>query len=196
MFPRDPRVPMGQYYHMGVGGHPPFQSFPRNQSPRRGAGGILSKLFSKQSVGNSFGAHPPGRVPGGFFSNIFSNNGLANNIGATNNAFQSPGGFLSNLITNPSSASGMLNNIQNAVNIANKYAPMIQQYGPMVKNIPALINLYREINSSDDDTNTSSKPEKTDEKDLPKYDNKKKIKDEAKETIQGLNRKSIPKLYI
>ncbi|KAA0549388.1 hypothetical protein FZW96_05610 [Bacillus sp. BGMRC 2118] len=134
MFPRGPRMPMRQpmnpYY-----GPRAFQAMPR-QFPQRGGGGggLLSKLFSKNSA--KVGINPI--------------------IGARNIP-KSSGGFLANLL-NPEGASGMFSNIQKIVGVANQVGPMVQQYGPMVKNIPSLIQLYKEINSDDEvaDSNDNS----------------------------------------
>ncbi|WP_456278260.1 VrrA/YqfQ family protein [Bacillus sp. AK128] len=134
-------MPMGPMNNMN--GFSPFQSLARGaaqmpQAPTRGAGGLLSKLFSKQGAGAA---------------------GALNNV-AGQSLQQGSGGFLSNLLANPG---GMLNNVQKAIGVANQVGPMVQQYGPMVRNIPSLIKLYKEFNSSDD----AKTDEVVEEKEVP-----------------------------
>ncbi|WP_246945834.1 YqfQ family protein [Bacillus pinisoli] len=137
MFPGGPRMPLGPMSRMNN-----FSSFmpmgrgvQMGQMPARGVGGILSRLFSRQGAG----------AAGAF--NSFSGQSVG----------QGTGGLLSNLMANPGE---MLANVQKAVNVANQVGPMVQQYGPMVRNIPALIKLYKEFNSSDDDSSEDVVEEK------------------------------------
>ncbi|MFZ3588178.1 VrrA/YqfQ family protein [Bacillus sp. DJP31] len=188
MFPRGARVPMGQMYNMSR--ISPFQPFPGSQAPipSRGAGGLLSKFLPKQGVMN--GIQSPGQGAGGFLSNLLSKQGAMKGIGAQIPG-QGAGGFLSNLLTNPGAASGMLNNIQKAVNMANQVAPMVQQYGPMVKNIPSLIKLYRELGSSDDAEDKKGVEDTVEAKDVPvSIDSK---EEEMPNIKKGTSK---PKLYI
>lgn len=127
MFPRGPRMPMrpmNPYY-----GPRSFQPMPRQFAPRGGGGGgLLSKLLSK--------------------------NGTTMNRAIGGHAVQkSSGGLLANLL-NPENASGMFSNIQKVMGVANQVGPMVQQYGPMIRNLPTLIKLYKEINSDDESTDT------------------------------------------
>jgi hypothetical protein len=153
---RGPRYPMGPMNNMR--NFSPYQPFGRIQVPNRGAGGLLSKLLSKPGAINSFGSQP---------------------------LQKGAGGFLSNLLSNPSSAGGMLNNIQRAVNVANQVGPMVQQYGPMVRNIPSLIKLYKELKTSDDDPNEDD----TEAKDIP-------ISSTPEKKIVIKTGTTTPKLYI
>ena len=43
----------------------------------------------------------------------------------------------------------MLNNTQRVLQAAEQFTPMIQQYGPIVKNIPSIWKLMRAFNSSE-----------------------------------------------
>jgi hypothetical protein len=84
------------------------------------------------------------------------------------------GGLLSRLLQTGNASSGginlggMLGNIQQGLKVAETVTPMIQQYGPLIKNIPAMISMYKEImssNSTDSSKNESSKnPKKTKKK--------------------------------
>lgn len=65
------------------------------------------------------------------------------------------GGFLSKLF-GQAGQSGVnfptiINNIQSVLKAAETTIPMVQQYGPMIKNIPAMIQLLKEFNELDDD---------------------------------------------
>jgi hypothetical protein len=157
-------MPMGPMNN--ANGFMPFNQMPQGTTAPRGAGGLLSKLFSKQGGATAM-------------------NGIA---GQTLN--QGSGGFLSNL-TNPGGAAGMLGNIQKVMNVANQVGPMVQQYGPMVKNIPSLIKLYKELNS-DDDTDETDQVEATEEKEVPTMA---ETENEV-ESVTIVKGTSKPKLYI
>lgn len=47
-----------------------------------------------------------------------------------------------------------LGNIQQVLNVAQSATPMIQQYGPMVKNLPTMISMLKALNESDDEEET------------------------------------------
>jgi hypothetical protein len=156
MFPRGPRIPMHQMNR--------FNSFmPYNQMarpmPRRGAGGLLSKLFPRQGA-----------------------SGVSRMMGQ-----QGGGNFLANL-TNPANAGSMLNNIQKVMNVANQVGPMVQQYGPMIRNIPSLIKLYKEL-SADDETEEVAPTEEKEVPAIPDADEN----NQPEATNKGTSK---PKLYI
>lgn len=126
-----------------------------------------------------------GRGIGGLISKLFSGGNTAQSIANPAN--------LQNL-ANPSNISGMLTNVQKALRVAEQVTPMVQQYGPMVKNLPAMVKLYNEIRNSDDSdgevneskevkTNTTTEVE-TEERVLEKKE---------KEQVVGTSK---PKLYI
>ena len=161
MFQRGPRLPMSPMHPMNrMNGLPRFHPHAGNQMMPRGGSSFLSRFFSKQ------GARP------GMAGQPFQ---------------QGTGGLLSRFLSNPESASGMFNNIQKAVNVANQFTPMIQQYGPMIRNIPSLIKLYKEINSSDDEVQDEAEA-----KEVPIAPKKEKPHHE-KSVPKG---SSKPKLYI
>jgi hypothetical protein len=159
MFPRGPRMPMGQMNN--VNRFMPFNQMPRAPMAPRGAGGLLYKLFSRQGGASAMNGIAGQTFKGGV------------------------GGFLSNL-TNPGSAAGMLGNIQKVMNVANQVGPMVQQYGPMIRNIPSLITLYKEFNRDDD----SDQVESTEKKEVPTMS---KADDESVAIVKGTSK---PKLYI
>ena len=53
----------------------------------------------------------------------------------------------------------MLNNTQRVLQAAEQFTPMIQQYGPIVKNIPSMWNIMRALNSSDSKQEETKKEE-------------------------------------
>ncbi|MDM5189998.1 VrrA/YqfQ family protein [Bacillus sp. DX4.1] len=48
------------------------------------------------------------------------------------------GGFFSNLLSNPT---GMLNNVEKAVQVAQSVGPVVEQYGPIVRSIPSIVKI-------------------------------------------------------
>ncbi|WP_181348401.1 VrrA/YqfQ family protein [Thalassobacillus sp. CUG 92003] len=107
---------------------PPAQGYgfgPYAQAgPKQGLSGLIGRIFGGQSGGQSF----PGA--GGFgpgFGGPFTPYAGANTGG------------------------GWLSNIENIVKMAKTAAPYIEQYGPYVKNVPAMINLMKIMNEPDED---------------------------------------------
>lgn len=154
-------------------------------------GGILSRILG--------GAGAPGGVPG------------IGGAGAGGIPGAAAGGM---------DIAGMLNNVQRVLGVTQQAMPLVQQYGPMVKNIPGLFKMMKALNSGDDDASDESLDETTDEEqekeeievEVKKKSNKKKKveidsdednedddfdDEEEKETDQfaakGLSR---PKLYV
>lgn len=111
---------------------------------------------------------------------------------------RSGGGFLETL-KNPEGISNMLNNTQRVLQAAEQFTPMIQQYGPIVKNLPSIWKLMRAFKSSDDEKVETKKEESVIEKRSP---SKRKQQDSSsshskpKESPQKKKKDSVPKLYI
>lgn len=57
---------------------------------------------------------------------------------------QAGGGGLTNIV-------GMLQNAQKAIGIFQQVSPLVQQYGPLVKSLPALINIMRSSGNEEDE---------------------------------------------
>jgi hypothetical protein len=181
----------------------------RNPSPFMGAagrgmnmgggngGGLLARLFGRtgaRSIGNMSSM--------GQLANTGAGGG---GLGQLANA-----GTLQQLI-NPNNLTGMLGNVQKALKMAEGVMPMVQQYGPLVRNVPAMIKLYSELKNVDDadaeedteDTATVESGEETTETevetDSSKADKKKKPvkkpRDETKVTDKPKGNSS-PRLYI
>jgi hypothetical protein len=129
-------------------------------------------------------------------------------------------GLLARLFgTNPTSGApgfmGMIQNAEKMIQVAQTVKPMIEQYGPLAKNLPSMLQLLKEYqnysSSSDekqDETESKKEPEsKSDQK--PKSNKtdesgpvKKKGKKIKLQTIPSTSsseektKKSVPKLYI
>lgn len=135
MMPPRPRGPFqgppmgGRMQGMRGPANFPGGAMGRGGAPGRGSGGgLLSKLLGG---GNNAA-------------------GAATNAGARSAA--SGGGGLLKTLTNPSSINGFLANSQKFLNTASQIGPMVNQYGPMVKNIPAIWKMYRGLTSSNKET--------------------------------------------
>ncbi|MFD1018410.1 VrrA/YqfQ family protein [Thalassobacillus hwangdonensis] len=127
------QFPPGPGFGMPPGPQQPFgpQGF---QSPTQGfrgsrrGGGILSKLRQRR------------QSPGGFqgFQGNRGFQGFQGFQGAQN--LQRGGGF-----------TNVLGNMQQVLQVAQTATPMIQQYAPMIRNIPMMINLWKIMREPDDD---------------------------------------------
>ncbi|MGG5255024.1 VrrA/YqfQ family protein [Neobacillus sp. SM06] len=115
---------------------PPNPLFRGAQQMNRG-GGLLSQLFGRGTGARGMGM-----------------NGLAGMQNAGRAA--TGGGSLLQNLTNPAGISGFLNNTQQVIKTAQTIGPMIQQYGPIVKNLPAMWKLYRGLKSATADTDTKA----------------------------------------
>ena len=62
------------------------------------------------------------------------------------------GGSLLKSLTNPATINGFLTNTQKVLNTAQQVGPMVNQYGPLVKNIPVMWKLYRGFKNAPDIT--------------------------------------------
>ncbi|MED3624797.1 YqfQ family protein [Neobacillus thermocopriae] len=144
-----------------------------------GGGGLLSSLFGRK---NSMGS--------GFM-------GMPGAGGA-----QRTGGLLQSL-TSPGGLNNFLNNTQQVLKTAQTLGPMIQQYGPLVKNLPALWKLYRGLKNADtnETTNTEkTEPIKDESTSFELSDKKKKKKSASDSNTRPQNTvpkgTSVPKLYV
>jgi len=71
-------------------------------------------------------------------------------------------GFLSRVLGGDTSITGIIGNMQRAVQTAQQVTPMIQQYGPIVKNLPSLYKIFKEVNIDDpQETKKAAKNENT-----------------------------------
>lgn len=102
------------------------------QQMGRGGGGFLSRLLGR--------GNPAGGAAGGL-RGMQGMQGMQG-LGAGRAATGGGGGILQSM-SNPSGIMGFLNNTQQVLKTAQSIGPMIQQYGPLVKNLPAMWKLYR-----------------------------------------------------
>ena len=169
MFP--PRRSLPQIPTQGFNMQQPFGGF-QQQVTNPGTGGLLKRLFSGSS-----------QVEG--IANSSNVQGMLN-----------PSTLQS--LANPANLSGMMGNVQKALKMAESVGPMVQQYGPLVKNIPSMWKIYKELNSDDDNDNDENKaekstgPTKTKERELPKE----KEKSVEKTKPNSKPKDSVPKLYV
>lgn len=105
----------------------------------------------------------------------------------------------------------MLNHTQSALRAAESFMPMVQEYGPMVKNLPSMFKMMKalkDINFDDDDEEAASETEAKDEKqdkDKSEEGNKSLTpiskeekappQQKPKKSVSGSG-KSLPKMYI
>ncbi|MFC4320803.1 VrrA/YqfQ family protein [Litchfieldia salsa] len=191
---------------------------PAQAMSRAGGGGFLSKLMSGFKGGGS--AAPTGMMQGMNPANFMQGPGnfMGAGVNAANAANAATGAakttsVLSGL-TNPANLGTMLGNVQKALHTAESVMPMVQQYGPLVKNIPSMLKLYRELNSSDSDDDsektsdeeevvttkkrktkkaqpsTESAEELDEERDVPK------AATPSKKTTTTKSGQSVPRMYI
>ncbi len=225
-----PRAPMGVPANMGqFTGRPMGFGAPGRfpvQAGNASRGGFLSKLLGGLNGGQGqaagFAARP------GMFGAMNPQAGQFANTLAGGQQAAGGSGMLSNLVSGASAANGggvmsTLSNVQNALNMAQSAMPLVQQYGPMVKNIPALWQMMKTFNSSGEEDETdildSSEEEEDEDESLDflesdedissEKENKKKPPKEDKKKIPIKKEKkpsrpkepvkekaSVPKLYI
>lgn len=197
-----PRIPQG------LSGRAPMM-MGMNRMPRPGlfggaqqmnsGGGLLSRILGRGTAARGMGM-----------------NGL---MGMQNAGRAAAGGgsFLQNL-TNPSGLSGILNNTQQVLKTAQTVGPMIQQYGPIVRNLPAMWKIYRGFKNTPSDsedekseTNETSEESKSTSNDSSKK--RKTVKNKKSSSKKGSSMEkqtaskpsttvsrekgaSVPKLYI
>ncbi|MFJ7637230.1 VrrA/YqfQ family protein [Peribacillus sp. NPDC097264] len=183
-----PQGPPGP--QQGFRGGAPFnqQQRPEQQLPKKE--GILAKLLGRSKQQN---AAPP---------NLFA----PANSTTTSSSRSSGGGILENL-TKPDSLNNMLNNTQKVLQAAEQFTPMVQQYGPVIKNLPSMWKVFRSISSSEEtekpaeeNTNLTTSP-KIQEPEPAVNSDKPKIELNVEPAAEALpkktrNRSSGPKLYI
>lgn len=148
-----PRTPLQGGRGPGFGGRGPMMGM--NRMPRnpmmnpmmRGpgqmgqSGGLLSKIFGNANPG---AAGSMGRL-----------GGLAGTPGAGS------GGSILKALSNPGGLSGILNNTQQVLKTAQTVGPMLQQYGPLVRNLPAMWKLFRGLKNATGDTEDTNENTET-----------------------------------
>lgn len=148
-----PQRPMASGSPWGGGGMQGFR--PQMQMPPSGrmasaqpqkTGGILSKLLGSKGGGSqqTIGATPPS-LGGNLFGPPAGNG--ANFLGG---AADTGAEVASQAGQSGSKVMSFLDNTQRVLKAAESAGPMIQQYGPMVRNIPSMITMMKEFNNMED----------------------------------------------
>lgn len=166
------------------------------QPPQTGTGGLLSRILGGSGASPQSLPMPPGSFP-------------ALQRGVMPGAPQQAGGMLSRLLPGAGQGGmdmmGMIQNVQKVMQAADTIKPMVQQYGPMVKQLPEMIALFKEYQkssgSTDDseDEDSNDEPVKTKKKTNKSKPNKPPLAatKKKKESISEENvRKSKPRLYV
>ena len=118
-----------------------------NEAPPQEKKGILSKLFRNSNkrqpapTAQSLFSLPPSSTRGA---------GAAAAVSQTAATTAASGGVLQSLV-NPANITTMLNNTQRVLQAAESIGPLVQQYGPLVKNFPSMWKLYQGLKTTDTD---------------------------------------------
>lgn len=99
---------------------------------------------------------------------------------------------------------GSLQNIQQILKMVETTAPVIKQYGPMVKNLPAMLKMMKALNSMESESEESSSEtaaddgDKTDEEQMETESEKLSETDDSAKPAKPKKRtgESVPLLYI
>lgn len=122
-----------------------------NEAPPQEKKGFLSKLFrnsNKQQpmpTAQTLFSLPPNSTRG-------AGSGVAAAATQAAATTAASGGILQSLV-NPANITSMLNNTQRVLQAAESIGPLVQQYGPFVKNIPSMWKLVQGMKTTDTDQN-------------------------------------------
>lgn len=112
-------------------------------------------------------------------------------------------GFLSRVLGGDTSITGIIGNMQRAVQTAQQVTPMIQQYGPIVKNLPSLYKIFKEVNIDDpQETKKASKNENTVQTPIKEKRSRKKIINNDDSELMQIQERNVlndspkPKLFM
>ncbi|MFF2456629.1 VrrA/YqfQ family protein [Peribacillus simplex] len=167
----------------------PFSQPQRQEMPPAKKEGLLSKILGKSK---QKGASP----------NLFAPAASTNKSSS-----RSSGGGILETLKNPDSLNNMLSNTQKVLQAAEQFTPMVEQYGPVIKNLPSMWKVFRSISSADETKDAGATVEsgpKVEEQKSSEVKTDSKKKDKAKEaspiaqvrTETKRERSSGPKLYI
>ncbi|MDF9760546.1 hypothetical protein OKW24_002319 [Peribacillus simplex] len=188
------RRPMAQNRPQGPQGpqgfRGPFTTPQRQEMPPAKKEGLLSKILGKSKQRT---ASP----------NLFAPAAPTNKSSSRS----SGGGGILETLKNPDSLNNMLNNTQKVLQAAEQFTPMVEQYGPVIKNLPSVWKVFRNISSAGEtedkkapvESVTNVEAQKNNE---VKTDSKEKAKAKEDKPISQVRTKtkkertSGPKLYI
>ncbi|WP_187119453.1 VrrA/YqfQ family protein [Bacillus testis] len=126
--------------------HPPNGYMQRQGNPQPEKKGLLSKILKKPNKQQA-------PAPSMFSLPSNSSRGAGAAAAAQGTAAASSGGFLQSIM-DPGNLTNMLNNTQRVLQAADSFAPLVQQYGPLVKNIPSMWKLFRGLKNTDPEETT------------------------------------------
>ncbi|WHZ01764.1 VrrA/YqfQ family protein [Neobacillus sp. YX16] len=199
-----PRYPI--YGHMGPNmmGRGPYGGQQRMMNPYGGSG---------QMIGQTMGRGQGRRNGSGLLSKILGGKKQGNQragLGGAQTAGRaaSSGGGVGSLLktlSNPNSLTGFINNTQQVLNSVQSITPMIQQYGPLVKNIPMMWQLYKgfkdlpteeQSEENTPDTHIMAEESASSPAEPKKRPKKERVVQSERVEEKQPNGPSIPKLYI
>src|SRR6476619_7864964 len=174
---------------------PMHQSMPprqfRQQPPGRSLGRGLGRGLGKTMMGRPMMSRTPHMRQGGgggFLSKLLGRgkqmgqvSGATRSIGAQQVA---GGGSILKSFTNTSAINGFLTNTQKVLSTAQQVGPMINQYGPLVKNIPAMWKLYRGLKNAPDITPNEETSNTHEEQIIPANQSRSTVRKEVNEELQ------------
>ncbi|CEG27888.1 VrrA/YqfQ family protein [Bacillus sp. B-jedd] len=100
---------------------------------------------------------------GGLLARLLGGAGRNQGIASTTRAAtqgQTGAGSVLKSLGNPDTINTFLANTQNVINTAQKFGPLIEQYGPLIKNLPSMWKLYRGIKASDSQSEEATETKK------------------------------------
>jgi hypothetical protein len=163
-----------------VGGSPrPFMQRPGMiQRP-----GLIGRLFGR-------GMMPVQNRPFPFFPG-----------GAAGQQVPQAGGIIGNLLGGGQSGGtnilGMLNNVQKVLNMAQQVIPVVQQfqqYGHLIKNIPAMIKMMKALNDVEENTEDTGEEQEKEEKEEEEQEEQNKTETDEKEKKNKETKKKAKKV--
>lgn len=194
------------------GGYPSAMPFAQFHHPQQMAGPMMSR---------NNGASKGGGLLAKILGKGNQHRGVPGALGSMNRSASSGGGGILSTLTNPDALNGLLNNTQTVIKTAQQLGPVIQQYGPLVRNLPSLWKLYKglkDVSSENENSETtengsnvseSTQMESSEDQVFNEINpiidknsvrtSKKRMKTDPIEEIDSSflkNRRSVPKMYI
>lgn len=137
-------------FPIGQPPYPPSGAFPGFQQAAPQAMRSFAPMANQAMQAGARGFGVPGFSPYGFAGPGFSLPGFAGGANAGTQALGAAG------TAAKTGGVGWLGHMQTALKAMQSAAPMVQQYGPMMKNIPAMINMVKLMNMPDDEEGSES----------------------------------------